>query len=68
MPMEDARTGAALRRIEAAMLRIETAARRGIDRSATAEMAHLAARHDALRGEAEATIAALDRLIAESPR
>jgi hypothetical protein len=61
--MEDARTGAALRRIESALQRIEAAARRGGDRTGQADLAHLAARHDALRRETDAAIAALDGVI-----
>lgn len=66
--MEDAQTGAALQRIDAALKRIEAAARRGGDRNAQADLAHLSARHESLREEARAAIAAIDHVIEGGPR
>ena len=57
------RIGKALARIEAASRRIEAAAARGGSPAAAADDAELQTKYEALRGEAGAALAELDRLL-----
>jgi hypothetical protein len=63
--MASPRSRAAIDRIDAALRRIEAAGPQSapVPNHAQADLAHLAARHDALRDEAKAALSALDTLI-----